>query len=78
MRSLGWLSALALVVLASASPAWAQGKCTNVKARCAVEIGGQCDPATGKWFYGCFQGKCAGGNTQAFIACLDRASSKGK
>ena len=30
----------------------ASGKCTSIQARCAVEIGGRCDPATGKWEYG--------------------------
>jgi len=70
--------AVALALLAAATAALAQGKCTNVKAKCAMEIGGQCDPKTGRWFYGYFQGKYAGGTTQAFLACLDRAKAKTK
>jgi len=76
MKMLAALSTFAIIIFALASPALAQGKCTNIKAKCAVEIGGQCDPKTGRWFYGCWEGKCAGGTTQAFIACLDRANAK--
>ena len=31
---------VALALLAAATAALAQGKCTNVKAKCAMEIGG--------------------------------------
>ncbi|WP_246774972.1 caspase family protein [Bradyrhizobium diazoefficiens] len=45
------------------------GRCVSTSQRCALEIGGRCDPATGKWEYG---RNGAGGNTQAFNACLGR------
>jgi hypothetical protein len=45
------------------------GKCSSLQARCAVEIGGRCDPATGRWEYG---RNGAGGNAQAHNACLSR------
>src|SRR5262249_52538623 len=35
----------------------AASKCTSGQAQCAVEIGGQCDPNTGRWFYGKVYGK---------------------
>lgn len=45
------------------------GQCTSISQRCAVEIGGRCNPATGHWEYG---RNGAGGNTQAFNACIGR------
>jgi hypothetical protein len=51
----------------------AEGKCTSVSAQCAVEIGGQCDPNTGQWCYGRYQGRnCGGGNIAAFDDCVSR------
>jgi hypothetical protein len=51
----------------------AEGKCTSVSAQCAVEIGGQCDPKTGHWCYGRYQGhNCGGSNIAAFDACVSR------
>ncbi|MGY4231540.1 putative caspase-like protein [Bradyrhizobium sp. USDA 4449] len=47
----------------------ARGRCTSISQRCALEIGGRCDASTGKWEYG---RNGAGGNTQAFNACLGR------
>ena len=29
----------------------AASKCTSVQAQCAVEIGGQCDPNSGRWLW---------------------------
>ena len=64
---------IALVLLAESAPAEAaEGKCTSVQAKCALEIGGQCDPKTDRWQYGRVMGRWAGGNTQAFMACLHR------
>ena len=40
----------------------------RVQVRCAVEIGGQCDPKTGRWSYGNYEGRTLGRNTQAFNA----------
>ncbi len=45
------------------------GQCSGISQRCAVEIGGKCNPATGAWEYG---RNGAGGNTQAFNACVGR------
>ena len=45
------------------------GQCTSISQRCALEIGGRCNPATGKWEYG---RNGAGGDTQAFNTCLSR------
>ena len=51
----------------------AEGKCTSISAQCAVEIGGQCDPKTGHWCYGRYQGQnCGGANIAAFDACVSR------
>jgi hypothetical protein len=54
------------------SPALAApDKCANASAQCAVEIGGVCDPATGRWRYGRpgVNGTNRGG---AFDACIAR------
>lgn len=45
------------------------GRCVSISQRCALEIGGRCDPATGKWEYG---RNGAGGNTQSFNTCIGR------
>ena len=45
------------------------GRCVSISQRCALEIGGRCDPSTGKWEYG---RNGAGGSTQSFNACLGR------
>ena len=49
----------------------AAGKCTSIQAQCAVEIGGRCDPTTGRWEYG---RNGAGGSNRggAFDACVSR------
>jgi hypothetical protein len=49
----------------------ASDKCATVSAQCAVEIGGVCDPATGRWRYGRpgVNGTNRGG---AFDACIAR------
>jgi hypothetical protein len=56
----------------------AASKCTSVQAQCAVEIGGQCDPNTGRWFYGRYMGKVAGGTKVAFHDCVSRKLSQRK
>ena len=53
----------------------AEGKCTSIQAQCALEIGGSCDPKTGHWCYGPFQGRNCGGSPHAggaFDACVSR------
>jgi hypothetical protein len=58
---------------APANAVAAEGKCTSISAQCAVEIGGQCDPKTGHWCYGRYQGRnCGGSNIAAFDTCVSR------
>jgi TIR domain len=46
------------------------GKCTSIQARCAIAVGGRCNPATGRWDYG---GKFGGTNNGGqFDACVSR------
>ena len=73
---------LAIVVAGAVYFLWipvseAASKCTSVQAQCAVEIGGQCDP-TGRWFYGRYMGKVAGGTKVAFHDCVSRKLSQRK
>jgi hypothetical protein len=51
------------------APSHANKGCTDVQSRCAMQIGGRCDPVTGRWEYG---RNGAGGNTHTFTMCLDR------
>jgi hypothetical protein len=67
--------ALGIAFVSLASPAAAAAKCTSIQARCAVEIGGTCDPTTGRWEYG---RRGMGGNSQAFNACISRKSGKAR
>ena len=62
------------------TPSYAAGKCTSIQAQCAVEIGGTCDPATGRWRYGAFQGHQYGGTNHggAFDACVSRKLGQGR
>lgn len=62
-----------LVLIVQASVA-AGGKCTSLQARCAIEIGGTCNPNTGSWCYGWWKGqRCGSGTIQAFDACISRS-----
>jgi hypothetical protein len=56
------------------SAALADKGCKNIQSKCALEIGGRCDPVSGKWEYG---RNGAGGTTEAYNACISRAM-KGK
>lgn len=58
----------------------ASAKCTSISARCAVEIGGVCDPKTGRWEYGRHRYTGSGGTNRggAFDACLSRELKKQK
>lgn len=49
-------------------------KCTTDQARCAVEVGGFCNPRTGGWCVGgANRGNVnCGGKVQSFLVCLDR------
>jgi len=50
--------------------------CPTKSAEPTVEIGGQCDPNTGRWFYGRYMRKLAGGTTVAFNDCVSRKLSQ--
>jgi hypothetical protein len=72
---------LAIMVVAAICFPWtpvseAASNCPSVQAQCAVEIGGQCDPNTGRWFYGRYMGKVAGGTKVAFHDCVSRKLSQ--
>jgi hypothetical protein len=43
------------------------GRCTSVSQRCAIQIGGRCNPSTGHWEYG---RNGAGGSKLAFNNCV--------
>ncbi|MGJ4994917.1 caspase family protein [Bradyrhizobium sp. HKCCYLS3077] len=51
------------------------GRCTSISQRCAIQIGGRCNPATGHWEYG---RNGAGGDTMAFNNCLSRMMAGGR
>ena len=76
---MGWNfkgAAAATIVAASIfapTAALADKGCKNLQSRCAIEIGGRCDPVSGQWECG---RKGAGGNTQAYNACISRGLSK--
>jgi hypothetical protein len=73
-----WISACAaaaaLLALSSTASFAATGKCQSISAQCAVEIGGTCDPATGRWRYGGYGGQYSGGTNRsgAFDQCVAR------
>ena len=50
-------------------------RCTSIQARCAVAIGGRCEPDTGKWYYG---RNGAGGSVMAHNECLSRELRAGR
>jgi hypothetical protein len=51
-------------------------RCTSVQARCAIEIGGTCDPQTGKWRY---KTRIKNGQAQMFFSdCVLKAQSSGQ
>jgi len=64
------------VAMSEVATATAAAKCTNIQAQCAVEIGGRCDPVTGRWEYGrglLGRGTSGGTNSRgAFDACISR------
>ena len=71
----GVTTAVIAVSIFGSSAALADKGCKSVSSKCAIEIGGRCDPVSGQWEYG---RKGAGGNTQAFNECLSRATAKQK
>jgi hypothetical protein len=67
-----------LFLITGISDSLAAAHCTSIQARCAVEIGGKCDPKTGKWHYGRTTNGWVGGNTQTFQACVERETGRRK
>ena len=72
---------IGLTVTAAAPVTSAEAACTSIQAKCAVQIGGRCNPKTGRWQYGNYVDPktgpiSLGGTTQAFLACLERARRK--
>jgi hypothetical protein len=78
MQRTPFILMLSLIVYCAGAPANAAapvGKCTSIQAQCALEIGGTCNPKTGFWCYGPFQGRNCGGSNHAggaFDACVSR------
>jgi hypothetical protein len=68
-------AAITLFLMFASTAALADKGCNNIPSKCAIEIGGRCDPVTGKWVYG---RNGAGGNTRAFDDCIARATAKKK
>jgi hypothetical protein len=64
------------ITMSEVATATAATKCASIQAQCAVEIGGRCDPATGRWEYGrglLGRGTSGGTNSRgAFDACVSR------
>jgi len=63
------------VSMSASTAALADKGCKNIQSKCAIEIGGRCDPVSGQWEYG---RKGAGGNTMAYNECITRALAKQK
>jgi hypothetical protein len=78
MQRTSFILLLAVIVYCVGTPANAAapvGKCTSIQAQCAIEIGGTCNPRTGFWCYGPFQGRNCGGSPHAggaFDDCVSR------
>ncbi len=53
-------------------------RCGGAQARCAIEVGGHCNPRTGFWCVGPghIGNSYCGGNNIAWLACLDRVREK--
>ncbi|CAL76562.1 conserved hypothetical protein; putative signal peptide; putative Caspase-like domain (peptidase) [Bradyrhizobium sp. ORS 278] len=51
------------------------GRCTSINQRCAIQIGGRCNAATGAWEYG---RNGAGGDTMSFNNCVSRMMAGGR
>jgi hypothetical protein len=68
------IAAIALFWTGPVDIASAAGKCTSISTQCAVEIGGRCDPKTGRWEYGNYGNRGSGGTNRGgvFDVCLSR------
>jgi hypothetical protein len=65
------LAFISAFYLLEAGPAIAAG-CESQQARCAIEVGGRCDPKTSHWCVGDRGTQHCGGTMVNFLACLDR------
>ena len=69
MRPIAMIIAImSLTAVVNAAPATTNARWTNLQARCAIEAGGSCDMATGRWRYRCISGAC----TARFNDCISR------
>jgi hypothetical protein len=68
-------AALVIASTCATSAALADKGCKNIQSKCAIQIGGRCDPITGHWEYG---RDGAGGNTMAFNDCVSKATQNKK
>ena len=59
----------------TASAASADKGCKNIQSKCAIQIGGRCDPVSGQWEYG---RNGAGGTAMAYNDCVSKATLKKK
>jgi hypothetical protein len=62
----------AFYLLGAGTAIAAAGECQSVQARCAIEVGGLCNPKTGRWCVGLYQHRACGGTMIGWLACLDR------
>ena len=62
----------AFYLLGAGTTIAATAGCQSVQARCAIEVGGLCNPKTGRWCVGLYQGRACGGTMSGWLACLDR------
>jgi hypothetical protein len=74
-RKLTRIVLAAVATTFASSAALADKGCKNIQSKCAVEIGGRCDPVSGKWEYG---RNGAGGTTEAYNACISRSQAAKK
>ncbi len=71
----GAAATLVAVFIFGSTAAFADKGCKNIQSKCAIEIGGRCDPVSGKWEYG---RNGAGGTTLAYNDCISRALARQK
>jgi hypothetical protein len=71
MRSNFAIAALALAAISTfaSSEAFAKKTCWNLRAKCAVQVGGSCDPVADRYQYAAHQ-------TEAFNACVAKGGKK--
>ena len=73
MKILFTFIAAGMIAMSAGADASAAAKCTSIQAKCAIQIGGECDPKTGRWQYGRWNNKNTGGNAMQFNNCVSAA-----